>query len=164
MISSLHLAGAEFAAIASNTPHIVFDEIRPKSPIPLVSIVEETCRKAREMGLKKIGLMGTKLTMEAGFYKKPFISNGISIIVPGSQEQLVIQHRLFSEIELGIIKDSTREELMMIAKRMVEEDRIDSLILGCTELPLILTESRYGIPFLNTSAIHCESIIRHCIG
>jgi aspartate racemase len=164
MISSLHMAGAEFAAIASNTPHIVFDKIRPKSPIPLVSIVEETCRKAREMGLKKIGLMGTKLTMGAGFYKKPFISNGISIIVPGSQEQLVIQHWLFSEIELGIIKDSTREELMMIAKRMVEEDRIDSLILGCTELPLILTESRYGIPFLNTAAIHCESIIRHCIG
>jgi aspartate racemase len=164
MISSLHLAGAEFAAIASNTPHIVFDEIRPKSPIPLLSIVEETCKKVQEMGLRRIGLMGTKLTMEAQFYKKPFISNGMSIIVPSKQERQVIQHRLFSEIELGIIKDSTREELLLIARRMVEEDSIDSLILGCTELPLILTESRYGIPFLNTSAIHCESIIRHCIG
>lgn len=80
------------------------------------------------------------------------------------EEQNIIHHRLFSEIELGIIKDSTREELLSIVKRMIEEDHIDSLILGCTELPLILTESRYSIPFLNTSAIHCESIIRYCIG
>ena len=163
MISSLHLAGAEFAVIASNTPHIVFDEIRSASPIPLLSIVEETCKRAQEMGLKNIGLMGTKLTMEAEFYKKPFISRGMSIVVPREEEQHTIHRRLFSEIELGIIKDSTREELLLIAKRMVEEDHIDSLILGCTELPLILTESRYGIPFLNTSAIHCESIIRYCI-
>jgi aspartate racemase len=162
-ITSLHLAGAEFAAIASNTPHIVFDEVISKSPIPLLSIVEETCKTAQEMGLKNIGLMGTKLTMEADFYKKPFISKGMSIVVPSEEEQNIIHHRLFSEIELGIIKDSTREELLLIVKRMVEEDHIDSLILGCTELPLILTESRFGIPFLNTSAIHCESIIKYCI-
>lgn len=162
-ISSLQRAGAEFAAIASNTPHIVFDEVKSKSPIPLLSIIEETCKKTHEMGLRNIGLMGTKLTMEAEFYKKPFISKGISIIVPTEREQQIIHHKLFSEIELGIIKDSTREELLLITKRMVEENRIDSLILGCTELPLILTESRYGIPFLNTSAIHCESIIRYCI-
>jgi len=163
MISSIHVAGAEFAAIASNTPHIVFDEIQSKSPIPLLSIVEETCKRAQEMGLKNIGLMGTKLTMEAEFYKKPFASKGMSIVVPSDQEQQVIQDKLFFEIELGIIKDSTREELLLIVKRMVDEDQIDSLILGCTELPLILTESRYDIPFLNTSAIHCESIIRNCI-
>ncbi|NLD35813.1 MAG: amino acid racemase [Desulfatiglans sp.] len=162
-ITSLHLAGAEFAAIASNTPHIVFDEISAKSPIPLLSIVEETCKTAQEMGLKNIGLMGTKLTMEADFYKKPFISKGMSIVVPSEEEQNIIHHRLFSEIELGIIKDSTREELLSIVKRMIEEEHIDSLILGCTELPLILTESRFGIPFLNTSAIHCESIIKYCI-
>jgi aspartate racemase len=163
-IKNLHLAGAEFAAIASNTPHIVFDEINAKSPIPLLSIVEETRKRAQEMGLKNIGLMGTKLTMEAEFYKKPFIDKGMSMVVPREEEQNLIHHRLFSEIELGIIKDSTREELLQIVKRMIEEYHIDSLILGCTELPLILTESRYGIPFLNTSAIHCESIIRYCIG
>jgi len=163
IISSLHLAGADFAVMASNTPHIVFDEIRAKSHIPLLSIVEETCERAQQMGLKNIGLMGTKLTMEAEFYKKPFISKGMSIVVPCEEEQHAIHHKLFSEIELGIIKDSTREELLLIVKRMIAEDQIDSLILGCTELPLILTESRYGIPFLNTSAIHCESIITYCI-
>jgi aspartate racemase len=162
-IFSLHRAGAEFVAIASNTPHIVFDEIKTKSPVPLLSIVEETCNKAIEMGLKNVGLMGTKLTMESEFYKKPFISKGISVVVPSEEDQQVIHHKLFSEIELGIFMDSTREELLAIAKRMVDEKRIDALILGCTELPLILTESKYDIPFLNTSAIHCESIIRKCI-
>lgn len=162
-IISLQLAGADFAAIASNTPHIVFDEIRSKSPIPLLSIVEETFKKAQEMRLKNIGLVGTRLTMESDFYKKPFVSGGMSIVVPSEKERQTIHNKLFSEIELGIIKDSTREELLLIVKRMVEEDQIDSLILGCTELPLILTESRYGIPFLNTSAIHCEGIITYCI-
>jgi aspartate racemase len=162
-IFSIHRAGAEFAVIASNTPHIVFDEIKSKSPIPLLSIIEETCNKAQEMDLKNIGLMGTKLTMEADFYKKPFISKGISVAVPSEEEQQLIHHKLFSEIELGIFKDLTREKLLAIAKRMVDEEGIDSLILGCTELPLILTESKYGIPFLNTAAIHCESIIKHCL-
>jgi len=162
-IFAIHKAGAEFAAIAANTPHIVFDEVKNKSPIPLLSIVEETCNKTEEMGLKNVGLMGTKLTMESGFYKKPFILKGISVVAPSEEEQQLINHKLFSEIELGIIKDSTKDELLAIVKRMVDENEIDSLILGCTELPLILTEDRYGIPFLNTSAIHCESIIKYCI-
>ena len=162
-ISSIHRAGAQFAVVASNTPHIVFDEITSKSPIPLLSIVEETCNKAQEMDLKNVGLMGTKLTMEADFYKKPFISKGMSVVVPSEKEQQLIHHKLFSEIESGIFKDSTREKLLAIAKRMVDEEEVDALILGCTELPLILTESKYGIPFLNTTAIHCESIIKHCL-
>jgi len=162
-ISSVHRAGAEFAAIASNTPHIVFEDIRSKSPIPLLSIVEATCSEAREKGGSRIGLMGTRLTMESDFYKTPFIAQKMSVIVPTEPEQQLIEQKLYSEIELGIFKDSTRNELLAIVKRMVEEDRIDSLILGCTELPLILTESRFGIPFLNTTAIHCKRIVEYCL-
>lgn len=162
-ILSLHRAGAEYAAIASNTPHIVFDEVRSRSPVPMLSIVEETCSKAQNLGLKKVGLLGTKLTMKSDFYKRPFIAKGMTVTVPSEEEQDIIHHKLFSEIELGIFKDSTREELLRIAKRMVDADGIDSLILGCTELPLILTESKFSIPFLNTTAIHCESIIEYCL-
>jgi aspartate racemase len=161
-IHVLHRAGAEFAAIASNTPHIVFNEISSKSPIPLLSIVEETCKKAQKMKLKKIGLMGTKLTMESNFYKEQFISKGISIVVPKDKEQQLIHHKLFSEIELGIIREETRDKFLAIMKRMVIENKIDSLILGCTELPLILKDSCHGIPFLNTTAIHCKSIVTYC--
>jgi len=162
-IQAVHRAGAEFAVLASNTPHIVFDEVESKSPLPLLSIVEATCNRAESLGLKKIGLMGTSLTMEAEFYKTPFVSKGISIVVPSETEQKMIHHRLFSEIEMGVFKDTTREELFAVAARMVDDEAIDSLILGCTELPLIMTESRFGIPFLNTITIHCEQIIDYCI-
>lgn len=162
-IQCIHSAGAEFAVIASNTPHIVFDELQALSPIPLLSIVEQTSKKAQELGLKKLGLLGTKLTMESDFYRKPFIQKGMSVVVPTENEQKLIHHRLFSEIELGIFKNSTRNELLDIAKRMVDQDKIDAVILGCTELPLIVTKNEFGIPFLNTTAIHCESIIEYCI-
>ncbi len=145
-ICVLHQAGAEFAAIASNTPRIVFKEIAAKSPIPLVSIVESTCARAQEMGLKNIGLMGTKPTMEADFYQQPFAANGISIIVPAEQ-QLFIHEKLFSEIELGIFKDSTREELLAIVTRMVDAEGIGSLILGSAELPLLLTGEGMALHF-----------------
>ncbi len=162
-ISVLAQAGADFAAIASNTPHVVFDEVSAKSPIPLLSIVEETCKKAMHMGLTTIGLLGTKFTMEADFYKRPFVERGMEIIVPDESDRALIHERLFSEIELGIIKDTTRAELLGIVKKMVEINSIDSLILGCTELPLILTKDEFGIPFLNTSAIHVESIVAYSL-
>ncbi|HJO91871.1 MAG TPA: amino acid racemase [Victivallales bacterium] len=162
-INSLHNSGAEFAAIASNTPHFVYDKLKNKSPIPIISIVESTCSEAKKLDLKKPGLLGTKLTMESDFYMKPFIKNSIPIIVPSESEQMLIHHKLFSEIELGIFKDSTKKELLSIIERMIIEDKIDSIILGCTELPLILTKNTYEIPFLNTTAIHCKSIIEYCL-
>ena len=161
---ALHQAGAEFAAIASNTPHIVFHDLQSRSPIPLLSIVEATCDKARQMGLKRAGLMGTRLTMASDFYQKVFQARGISIVVPSEKEQQFIHQKLFAEVELGIFKDSTRKAFLEIAEGMMKAESIDSLILGCTELPLIMPENKYAIPFLNTTAIHCERIVSYCLG
>lgn len=160
---ALHRAGAEFAVIASNTPHVVFDEVVKRSPLPLLSIVEATCGKAENLGVKRPGLLGTRFTMQADFFQKPFHERGMAVVVPSADEQQFIHEKLFSEIELGIIKEETREGLLSIVKKMIERDAIDSLILGCTELPLILPERAYGIPFLNTTAIHIESIVRYCL-
>lgn len=162
-IDALYRAGAQFAAISSNTPHKIFQDLQSRSPIPLLSIVEATCDKAKKMGLKHAGLMGTRFTMESDFYQKAFLPEGISIVVPSEEERQLINHKLFTEIEFGIFKDSTREALLAIAKRMLEAESIDALILGCTELPLILPESTLGIPFLNTTAIHCERIVSFCL-
>lgn len=164
MVNALHNAGAGFAVIGSNTPHIVFDKVKSRSPIPMLSIVDETCKRASSMKLKKLGLMGTKFTMESDFFQKAFHDAGISIIVPMKDEQQFIHNKIISEIVFGIIRNSTRQELLSIAKRMIEEDSIDGLILGCTELPLILEKDEYGIPFLNTTAIHVKSIVDYCIG
>ena len=163
-IVALHKAGAEFAVIASNSPHVVFDEVQSRSPIPLLSIVEETRKHAQRRGLRKLGLLGTRFTMESDFFKKSFSGNGMEIVVPDKADQELIHHRLFSEIELGIIKDSTRQELLGIIRKMIDRHSIDAVILGCTELPLILTKEEFGIPFLNTTAIHAESIVKYCIG
>jgi aspartate racemase len=162
-IDALHLAGAQFAAIASNTPHIIFQDLQSRSPIPLISIVEATCAKAKQMGLQHAGLMGTKFVMESNSYQKLFHPEGISIVLPSEEEQQFIHRKLFTEIELGIFKDATRDALLAIVQRMFEAESIDSLILGCTELPLILTDSAFGIPFLNTTAIHCERIVSYCL-
>jgi aspartate racemase len=163
-VVALQKAGAEFAVIGSNTPHIVFDEVSSKSPIPMLSIIEETCKNAKKRGYKKLGLLGTKFTMESDFFKKQFGSNEMAVLVPEKEDQELIHHRLFSEIELGIIKDSTRAELLSIIKKMIDRHYIDAVILGCTELPLILSQDDFGIPLLNTTAIHAESIVSYCIG
>ncbi|MGE5498106.1 MAG: aspartate/glutamate racemase family protein [Syntrophothermus sp.] len=162
-VKALHKAGAEFAAIGSNTPHYAFEQVKANSPIPLLSIIEETCKRTVSLGLKRPGLMGTAFTMKSDLYKTPFLKYGISVALPSAADQEYIQEKLFSEIELGIINDTTREELLAITKRMIEKDSIDSLILGCTELPLILTRDEFGIPFLNTTAIHAESIVKYCL-
>jgi aspartate racemase len=163
-VVSLQKAGAEFAVIGSNTPHIVFDQVSSRSPIPMLSIVEETRKNAQKRGFKRLGLLGTRFTMESDFFKKSFEDNKMTVVVPEKEDQELIHHRLFSEIELGIMKDSTREELLTIVKKMIERHSIDALILGCTELPLILNKDEFGIPFLNTTAIHSESIVNFCIG
>jgi len=163
-VEALHRTGAEFAVIASNTPHMVFDEVSKRSPLPMLSIVEATCGKAVTLGVKRPGLMGTKFTMEADFFRKPFLDHGIEVVVPLPEEQRLIHEKLFSEIELGIIREETREALLAIVKKMIDRDRIDSLILGCTELPLILDRDAFGITFLNTVAIHVEGIVKYCMG
>jgi aspartate racemase len=163
-VVALHKAGAEFAVIGSNSPHIVFDKVSSRSPIPMLSIIEETRKNAQKRGLKKLGLLGTRFTMESDFFKKLFGENEMEVVVPEKEDQELIHHRLFSEIELGIIKDSTKDELLSIVKKMIDKHSIDALILGCTELPLILNKDEFGIPFLNTTAIHAESIVNYCIG
>jgi aspartate racemase len=162
-VNALQSAGVGLAAIASNTPHIVFDEVASLARVPMVSIVEETCQKASGLELRKLGLMGTKFTMHHNFYEKAFHSQGMKIVVPKPQEQIYIHEKLLSEIGLGVIETTTRNELLSIVRRMLKEDLIDGLILGCTELPLILDRDEYGIPFLNTTAIHVEGIVRCCI-
>lgn len=163
-LRALAAAGAEFGAISANTPHVVFDRLAAASPIPLLSIVEATREAARTAGLKRLGLLGTRLTMSSDFYAVAFGKSGMEIVVPTDEEQGLIHHRLMTEIELGIFKASTRDELYAIARRLRRDHAIDGLILGCTELPLIMTEPMDGLPLLDTSEIHCDRIVRECEG
>jgi aspartate racemase len=164
-LKALKKAGADFAAITANTPHLFFDRINERSGLPLISIVEATCREAMKQGLKRAGLFGTGFTMGATFYQDVLGRQGIEVVLPNQEEKEIINNKLFSEIELGVFKDDTRSLLVDIIARMVLEQHIDSLILGCTEFPLILSKKEYaGIPMLNTTKIHVEAIVKYCLG
>ena len=162
-IDSLKKAGADFAAMGANSPHLVFDELAQVSPLPLISIVESAYDEVRRLGLQKPGLIGTGFTMSGTFYQDVFGRREIEVIVPEEPDMKIINEKLFSEIELGIFKDETRNLLIRIIEKMVHTQHIDSLILGCTEFPLILTENEYaGIPMLNTTQLHIDAIVKYC--
>lgn len=159
-ILKLELAGADFAAISANTPHMFFDEIRKKVSIPLISIVEATKTRVKQSGLKRCGLFGTKFTMNATFFSDVFSRDNIQVITPDPKDINRINELLFNELEIGIFKESTKYELLGIVQKMIDNHGIDSLILGCTEFPIMFRENEYlGIPFLNTTRIHVESIV-----
>lgn len=163
-ISKLEDAGADLVAISANTPHQFFADISRRVHVPMISIVEICREKAKQMGLKRCGLFGTRFTMNATFYADVFQKDGIEIVVPEKQDIGRINELLFSELELGILNDTTRSELLGIVRKMKEQHNIDSLILGCTEFPLMFTESQYeDIPFLNTTRIHVEEILRQSL-
>jgi aspartate racemase len=159
-VRTLQRAGADFGLLAANTPHIVFDELRRRSPIPLISIVEATREAAQEMGLKRLGLFGTRFTMRAGFYRDAFSEAGMTLVVPDEGEQNYIHEKYMGELVPGVFLPETRERLLSIADRMIERDGIEGLILGGTELPLILRdETRGGIPLLDTTRIHVNAAV-----
>lgn len=157
-IQKLASAGAQVGVLAANTPHIVFDELRRQSPIPLVSIVEATCQAAKALGLNRIGLFGTRFTMQGDFYPRVFSAAQIELVVPQPDEQAFIHEKYMNELVKGAILAETRRRLLAIVDRMKKQDRIDGLILGGTELPLILGDvTDRGIPFLDTTRIHVEA-------
>jgi aspartate racemase len=159
-VHKLARAGADFGVLASNTPHIVFDEIRRESPIPLISIVEATAEAAQALGLKRIGLFGTRSTMQGRFYPEVFSKAGMTLGVPEPDEQAYIHDKYMRELVNGVILPETRERLLAIVERLKERHGIQGLILGGTELPLILRDvTSSGIPFLDTTKIHVERIV-----
>ena len=163
-IKRLARAGVNFGALASNTPHIVFDELRRRSPIPLISIVESTCDAVQALGLKRVALFGTSFTMRAGFYPEVFSRAGVTIVVPEEDEQAFIHEKYMKELLNNIFLPETREHLLAIVDRMKAADNIEALILGGTELPLILRDAEHkGIPFLDTTKIHVERIVAELV-
>ncbi len=152
-IKNLTTSGADFIALSANTPHIVFDRLQNISTVPLVSIVEATCNEAIRLNIHKLGLLGTIFTMTEDFFKKPFYNSNIEIITPTAEEMEYINLKISSELEFGVIKEETLQGFQKIIKRMQQEDSIEAVILGCTELPLLLNDEVSPIPCLDTMKI-----------
>lgn len=159
-INNLAKSGAEFAALSANTPHIVFDRLKEQSHIPLISIVEATCEEAKHRKLKKIGLLGTIFTMTGEFFKAPFAKNGIQVVIPAKSEMGIINEKISTELELGMVKEETLLFFQNVINRMKSENGIEAIVLGCTELPLLLNDEVSSVPCLDTMQIHINSIVK----
>ncbi|PYJ20493.1 MAG: aspartate racemase [Verrucomicrobia bacterium] len=159
-IGKLARAGADFGLISANTPHIVFEDVASKSPIPLISIVEATCACAKARKLKRLALFGTRYTMQGKFYVNLFSREGIELLVPEPNDQDYIHEKYMNELVPGKSLPETRAGLLAIVDRMKAKSEIDGVILAGTELPLILRDPDHnGIPFLNTTKIHVEAAV-----
>ncbi len=151
----------DFSAIASNTPHIVFDELSKEVNIPLISIVEETCKATKTKGFEKVGLLGTYSTMTSGFYQKAGNKYGIEIIIPSESQMNYIHDKYINELLFRNIKSSTKKELLSIVNDLYKNHAIEGLILGGTELPLILSQDDFkNIQIMDTTKIHVEAIVK----
>ena len=163
-IERLARAGADFGALAANTPHIVFDELQRRSRIPLLSIVEATRDRARALGLQCVALLGTRFTMTGGFYQDIFEHAGLNLIVPNDEEQTYIHEKYIGELLKNVFTDETRAGLLAIIDELRRRDGVEAVILGGTELPLILRDAERGdIKLLDTTKIHVEKIVERLL-
>lgn len=152
-------AGSDVALLASNTPHIVFDELEPRSSLPLLSIIGTALDAARALGLKKVGLLGTRFTMQGGVYNRVFARGGVEVVTPDDDDQTYVHEKYMGEFIEGVFLEETRAGLLAVVDRLKERG-VEGVVLGGTELPLILRDAAgRGIPFLDTTRIHAERAV-----
>lgn len=159
-LNELQSFGIEFSALASNTPHLVFDRLKERSALPLISIVEETCKVIQSRQLKKVGLFGTKSTMEKGFYQTAAERYSFKIVIPDEVDRNFIHQKYFEELVFNNINQGTKDQLIQITQKLKDKENIQGLILGGTELSLILDQSDFkDLLIFDTTQIHIESIV-----
>jgi aspartate racemase len=161
-IRSLTAAGADFAVIATNTMHIVFDEVQEKSPIPLISIIEATAESIKKEGVDRVGLLGTRFTMEKKFYRKALASHGIETCIPYKADRDYINKVVFEELTRGLIKSDSRNEFLRITEDLVGR-RMQGIVLGCTEIPLLVNSQYTSVKLFDTTKIHADKALEFAI-
>ncbi|MHA2495535.1 MAG: aspartate/glutamate racemase family protein [Candidatus Hodarchaeales archaeon] len=154
-IRALEHAGVDFIIMAANSPHAVFQDVEKAANVPLVSIAEVTAKHARDAGMKKLLLMGIKFTMQSAFYRDICESYGMTIMIPSEEEQDEINRIIFEELVLGIFKEESRSYLL----RIISSNDVDGVILGCTELPLLLQQDAVSIRLFDTLKLHVEAAL-----
>jgi aspartate racemase len=156
-IRALENAGVGFILMAANSPHVVFEEIEDISTVPLISIVKSTARVAQEKDMRKLLLIGIKFTMQSTFYQNYFEKLGMEVITPSNDEKDEIDKIIFNELVIGYFKQESKEKLLQITNSY----KVDGVILGCTELPLILNQRDTNIILLDTVEIHAEAALKY---
>jgi len=160
----LEKAGVDFIVICTNTMHKVADDVQKNINIPLLHIVDVTAEKIKEKGLKKVGLLGTKFTMEEGFYRERLKEkHGIDVVIPEEREREFVHRVIYDELCLGIVKHESKEEFRRIIENLVCNGA-EGIVLGCTEIPLLVGQEDADVPIFDTTTIHAEAAIKFALG
>lgn len=159
----LYRAGADLALIASNTMHMVFDGMRRRSPIPLLSIVEATAEAVRRCGLRRVGLLGTLFTMTRSFYRDGLARYGIEVMTPPPRDMELVDRVIFEELVNRLVKAESKREYLRIVKSLVRRGA-QGVVLGCTEIPLLVSQKDMNIPPFDTTRIHAEKALAVALG
>ncbi len=155
--------GADFVVICTNTMHKMADDVQKNIKIPLLHIADVTAEKIKEKGLRKIGLLGTKFTMEEEFYKGRLAERyGLDVIIPNEEERQIVHDVIFNELCLGEIKQSSKEQFKKIMQNLVSRGA-EGIILGCTEIPLLVKQEDVEVPLFDTTMIHAKSAVEYAI-
>jgi len=159
----LKSSGADFVLICTNTMHLLADDVQSRAGIPVLHIADATGRKINEKGLKKVALLGTRYTMESDFYRKRLTERyGLDVLIPGDEERGIVHNIIFDELCQGIIMQSSKEKLQDIIAGLVSHGA-RGIILGCTEIPLIIKQEDVNVPVFDTMQIHAEAAVEMAI-
>lgn len=158
----LHSAGADFAVIATNTMHNLYHKLDGRNILPLLSLVDATGAEVKKAGIKKVGLIGTKFAMNKPYYREGLAKYGIKVIVPDEGDQKEVGRVIFDELSYGVLKDESRQNYLAIMDRL-KKNGAQGIILGCTEIPLLIKQEHTKIPVFDTTTIHAEAAFQHAI-
>jgi aspartate racemase len=159
---ALELAGADFILIATNTMHIVFDKVEASVNVPMLSLLDAVGDAVQGRGLERVGLLGTAFTMEKGFYREALAERKIQVLVPDAQDRERVNDVIYDELVVGEFRDSSRATFARIIDGLAERGA-QGVILGCTEIPLLVSEEDAGLPLFDTTVIHADAALRYAI-
>ncbi|MCH2191172.1 MAG: aspartate/glutamate racemase family protein [Gammaproteobacteria bacterium] len=160
---SLQSAGADFFLICTNTMHIVAEQVQAAVRIPLLHIVDATGNLIKNKGFSRVGLLGTAFTMEQDFYKDRLVQKyGVDVLTPNQRERLIVHNVIYQELCSGIIKKESHDKYQNVIDSLRERD-VDCVILGCTEIGLLVNRETSCIPILDTTQIHVDAALQECL-
>jgi len=160
---TLEKAGADCIVFCANTPHIIADKIQQIIGIPIINIAEETAKAVSKFNFKKVGLLGTRITMEQPFYKEKLIKSGVTTIIPGFEERKFIHSSILDEMAKEIFKDETKQRYIRIINKLID-DGAEGIVLGCTEIPILIKQEDCAVPLFDTTLVHASAAADFALG
>ena len=156
---SLEKAGADFIVICTNTMHKMADDIERSTNIPLLHLGDATAKEIKKKNLNKVGLLGTKFTMEEGFYKKRLTDKSYAeVLIPDSDDREIVHKVIFKELCLGKVEQKSKENYIRIIDKLIKNGA-EGIVLGCTEIPLLIKQNDISVPIFDTTTIHAKAAV-----